>query len=190
MILLPGFADPVGEAHATFRAVLDAMAHPGRVASAGAGLQPPAPLCQAAAAVLLTLIDADTPLWLADAFSPARDWIAFHCGALLAADPARAAFALTTSLPDLTLLPGGSDESPETSATLIVQVAGFERGQRLVLSGPGLREPFAVTVDGLPTDFPALWSENASKYPRGIDLLLCAGAELVALPRSVAIVRG
>jgi alpha-D-ribose 1-methylphosphonate 5-triphosphate synthase subunit PhnH len=61
------------------------MARPGRVHAAGDGLTPPAPLDPATAAVPLTLVDGDTPLWLDAACAPARDWIAFHCGAVASA---------------------------------------------------------------------------------------------------------
>ena len=63
-IELPGFANPVGDAQATFRAVLDAMARPGKLDRVGSGLVAPAPLDSATAAVLLALIDNETPLWV------------------------------------------------------------------------------------------------------------------------------
>ena len=186
---LPGFADPVADSQATFRAVLDAMSHPGRVATAGTGLRPPPPLHPATAAVLLTLVDTDTPLWLHDAFAPARDWLAFHCGAAFA-DPARAAFAAAPVLPGFAAFAAGSDEAPELSATLIVQVAALGSGAALTLSGPGLLAAGMLAVDGLPADFPALWAANHALYPRGIDLLLCCGTSLAALPRSVTVQAG
>jgi len=186
---LPGFADPVADSQRAFRAVLDAMAHPGRVARAGESLRPPAPLAPAAAALLLTLVDAETSLWLAPAFAPARDWIVFHCGAPIVDAPVLAAFALVSDLSEFNAFSRGSDEAPETSATLIAPVAGFGGGQRLRLSGPGLREPAGVAVDGLPATFTALWQANHALYPRGLDLLLVAGAELVAFPRSLRVER-
>ena len=82
-ISLPGFEDPVRDAQVTFRAVLDAMARPGRLHNVGQSLTAPAPLYRATAAVLLTLIDNETPLWLDPAASTARDWLAFHCGAAI-----------------------------------------------------------------------------------------------------------
>src|SRR6185312_9267216 len=75
---LPGFADPVLDAQSCFRAVLDAMARPGRLHQAGSGLTPPAPLHQATAAMLLTLADGDAPVWLDPAASAAREWVLFH----------------------------------------------------------------------------------------------------------------
>jgi alpha-D-ribose 1-methylphosphonate 5-triphosphate synthase subunit PhnH len=184
--LSAGFADPVGDAQSCFRAVLDAMAHPGRVHQV-LGVAAPAPLCNAAGAVLLTLVDHETRLWLDPALQAARGWLAFHTGA--PAEPAldRATFAVAASLPDLAALPAGIDEIPEASATLILQVRSLSSGARFELSGPGLRAPASLAVDGLPAGFAALWAENHALFPRGVDLILCAGNHLAALPRSVTV---
>jgi len=187
---LPGFADPVLGAQAGFRAVLDALSRPGRIRPAGAGLTPPAPLEQAAAALLLTLTDAETPLWLDPAAAPARDWIGFHCGAPFVEDPAQAAFVLALSMPDLARLQAGTDESPERGATVILQVEGFDGGRAFSLAGPGLPAPARLAVAGLPPGFAAAWADNRARFPRGIDLILCAGDRLAALPRSVTVREG
>jgi alpha-D-ribose 1-methylphosphonate 5-triphosphate synthase subunit PhnH len=183
--LSPGFADPVANAQSCFRSVLDAMARPGQ-AHAVHGVCAPMPLCDAAAAVLLTLADHETPLWLDAAGDDARGWIAFHTGAAFV-PAAEATFAVALSLPDLTTFSDGSDEMPETSATIILQVASLTTGRRFVLEGPGLREPVVVTIDGLPADFVGVWQQNHGRFPRGVDLILCAGDRLTALPRSVSI---
>jgi len=186
-VTLPGFADPVRDAQSTFRAVLGAMARPGQLHHAGQTLEAPEPLDRATAAVLLTLVDNETPIWLDRAAAPARDWLAFHCGASIVDAPDTAAFALGLSLPNLEALPAGSHEAPESSATLILQVPGLGTGTRYRLSGPGLREPTALAVIGLPGDFVHIWRHNHALYPRGVDLVLCADTMLTALPRSVSI---
>ena len=56
-----------------------------------------------------------------------------------------------------------------------------------VLAGPGLRVPAVLAVDGLPAGFASAWQENHALFPRGIDIVLCAGTSLAALPRSVAL---
>ncbi len=190
-VTLPGFADPVDQAQSTFRAVLDAMARPGTLLRAGEGLTPPAPLDPATAAVLLTLVDHDTPLWLdtdqGPALQAARDWIAFHCGAGFTDVPARAAFALALALPDFSRLSPGTHEQPEIAATLILQVRSLHAGERYRLRGPGLRGAGSLTVHGLPDDFVAIWQRNRAGFPLGVDLVLCAGTTLAALPRSVTV---
>ena len=186
-VALPGFTDPVDEAQATFRAVLDAMARPGRLHRVGTRLTAPAPLDQATAAVLLTLVDNETPLWLEPSVAEASDWLAFHCGASIVDMPGNATFALALSLPDLAALSAGSHETPESSATLILQIGALGTGTRYRLSGPGLREPTLLATDGLPADFAAVWQRNHALYPRGVDIILCAGTTLTALPRSVSI---
>lgn len=187
-LALPGFADPVGGAQAAFRALLDAMARPGTlhdVAELIAELTPPAPLGPAAAAVLLTLVDADTPLWLDGACMAARAWLVFHCGAPLTDDPAASAFAAAVGMKPLGLFNTGSDAAPEDSTTLIVQLPALGTGRAYRVSGPGLRAPAPLRAAGLPADFPAQWATNHALYPRGIDLVLCAGARFCCLPRSV-----
>ncbi|MBS0644435.1 MAG: phosphonate C-P lyase system protein PhnH [Proteobacteria bacterium] len=183
--LTPGFADPVADAQACFRAVLDALAHPGRIRPVPP-VEAPAPLCPAAAAVVLTLVDHETPLWVDPAAAAASGWITFHTGAATG-EQARAAFAFALTLPDLALLPAGSDEAPDNSATVIVQVQSLERGARFELSGPGLRESAPLAVEGLPTDFADRWAANHALFPRGVDLLLCTGNQVAALPRSVTV---
>jgi len=184
---LPGFADPVTDAQECFRAVLDAMARPGRIHEVGVGLMPPVPLAPASAAVLLTLVDQETPLWLDPDAEASREWIAFHCGAPLATGPEACAFALALSLPDLAVVAAGSHEAPERSATIILQVQALERGRRFRLEGPGLREPGILAVDGLPVEFAGVWQQNRARFPLGVDIILCAGTRLAALPRSVTV---
>lgn len=185
---LAGFADPVADAQHCFRAVLDAMARPGALRRAGQGLVAPAPLDPATAAVLLTLVDNETPLWLDTQWlQPVRDWIAFHCGAACIDDPGGAAFAACRRLPDFARLPAGSHESPESAATVILQVTSLDSGMRYALRGSGLAGVGVLTVDGLPSDFAVIWQANHARFPRGVDLVLCAGTQLTALPRSVTV---
>lgn len=184
---LPGFADPVLGAQEAFRAVLGALSRPGSIHRAGSLLTPPAPLQPATAAVLLALVDVDTSLHLDPACAPARDWIAFHCGAPFAIDPNSADYVLALSCPQLASLDAGTDDAPEVGATVILQVKGFSAGQSLRLAGPGLAAPETIAVDGLPDDFVSRWTANQALFPRGIDIILCAGDQLAALPRSLQI---
>ena len=184
--LTAGFADPVAGAQQCFRAVLDAMARPGCIGTVG-GVAPPAPLCVASAAVLLTLTDHETPLWLDPAAAAARHWIAFHCGAPEANGTGNANFALALGMPDLAHFPAGTHEGPETSATVIVQLPSLTGGVALRLRGPGIETSRLLAPVGLPPDFPAFWRRNRGLFPAGIDLILCAGADLAALPRTVQV---
>lgn len=189
-LLSPGFADPVLDAQACFRAVLDAMSRPGRVVSAGAALRPPAPLMPAAAALLLTLADADTPLW-SDAGPNAEAWLRFHCGAPFVTAPGEAAFVLASAAPPaLAALATGSEEKPQHGATLVLQVAGLETRRGWRLTGPGIEHEHRLAVTGAPDGFLAAWAANRARFPRGVDVVLCADDRLAALPRSVTIAEG
>ena len=167
--LTPGFADPVLDAQASFRAILEAMSRPGRIQRIEARIAPPAPLCTAAGAALLSLADADTPLWL-DAGDAVAEWLRFHCGAPITTDIGAARFALAcAAAPELVTLDIGTDED---------------------LTGPGIQHEHRLRVLGAPADFTAAWARNQALFPRGVDVLLCAGDSIAALPRSVMIAEG
>jgi alpha-D-ribose 1-methylphosphonate 5-triphosphate synthase subunit PhnH len=184
--LSAGFTDPVTDAQSSFRALLDAMSRPGQIHCVNAA-QGPSPLANATGAAILTLVDHETPLWLDPAAKSAERWITFHTGAPIVGVPDTACFALALSMPDLANFALGSDESPESSATIILQVQSLSHGERFTLTGPGLREPATLTVDGLPPGFASIWAANHGLFPRGIDLILCAGDQVAALPRSVTV---
>lgn len=187
----PAFTNPVLDAQAGFRALMEAMARPGRVQQVISPPDLPEGLEPAAAAAILTLADAETPLWT-DAGEEARGWIAFHTGAPLVAEPASAMLLLNTgaTMPALATLQAGEDETPQDGATLIRQVAGLSEGSGWRLTGPGIAHEHRLSATGLPSDFPAQWRANAARFPCGVDVVLCAGAALAALPRSVALREG
>ena len=188
--LAPGFARPVFDAQAVFRAVLDALARPGLPRDLVADLAPPSPLTPELAAVALALADPDAPLWLdaALASSPAvMGYLRFHTGARIMADPAEAAFALVSDPSGHVPLNGlatGTDEYPDRSATLVVAVAGLDGGPALTLSGPGIRGTVDVAADPLPANLVEVLRANAASFPRGLDVLLVSAGRVIGIPRS------
>ncbi|WP_085316668.1 phosphonate C-P lyase system protein PhnH [Derxia lacustris] len=196
--LAPGFADPVHDAQAVFRRLLDATARPGRVQTLPATVERrlgrPAGAGPALAATALTLLDGQTRLWLAPALADAADWCRFHTGARIAADAGGADFAFAPAdAVDAALwqtLSAGSDAAPQDSATLVVEVPALDAAPGalgLRLTGPGIADEQRLAVAGLPREFWLARIADQAGYPRGADLLLMCGTRLAAVPRSTRI---
>ncbi len=180
---------------AVFRAVMDAMAHPGRVnplaTLPGAA---PAPLNAGAAALALCLADFETPLWLDEAASEgtATAWLRFHTGARVTGDPREAVFAFVTDprrAPDFQALAAGSLDYPDRSTTLILQVEAFAGGTVRTLAGPGIKGTATFSASPLPDDFDVRLAANRALAPRGVDLILVSSSAVAALPRSTLLVQ-
>jgi alpha-D-ribose 1-methylphosphonate 5-triphosphate synthase subunit PhnH len=197
-----GFADPVHDAQAVFRVVLEALSRPGRVqALPGPVHQPlghPAALKPALAAALLALLDAQTSLWLSPALAAGGEvqaWLRFHTGTRLADRPEAADFAAACAdevdAGLLRRLPAGSDEAPHTSATLLVEVPSLQASGGpspcLRLSGPGIEHEHRLSAGGLPHGFWRERIEQQQDFPCGVDLLLCHDTHVAGLPRSTAV---
>ncbi|MDZ8105066.1 MAG: phosphonate C-P lyase system protein PhnH [Nostoc sp. DedQUE12a] len=185
--LLPGFEDSVHDAQRTFRSLLDANARPGTPYPITANMTVPSGLTAACAAACLTLLDLDVRVWLQPSFaSPVRDWLVFHTGCRLTSQPGEADFALIrdlAALPELSDFNWGTGEQPEASTTLLIQVASWEGGQPVVLTGPGILHQKKIAPN-LPAYFWDFWVKNHQAYPQGVDVFLFTENAVMGLPRT------
>jgi alpha-D-ribose 1-methylphosphonate 5-triphosphate synthase subunit PhnH len=189
-----GFADKVLSAQSTFRAVMDAMARPGSVQRIAASVGAPAPMMRGTAAIALTLFDHDTPIWLDPAMSRTSDvgkWLKFHTSAPVVGDSSIASFALigdAQNLPVLDRFSFGSNEYPDRSTTLILQVESLTRGRAIELRGPGVDGTAVLRAMIEPQDLFERLAINAALFPRGIDVVLVHDDSIVAIPRTTRLV--
>lgn len=173
--LLPGFQNTVHDAQRTFRNLLEALSHPGRPYSLQGNTVAPTGLTPGCAAACLTLVDLETTVWLQLTLPDAtKSWLRFHTGCRFTSDPKAADFAVIetfSSAVDLNAFSWGSDEYPEKSTTLLMQVEGLSDGETKQLSGPGILGSLSFSPQ-LPTFFWAQWQSNNTAYPRGLDCFL------------------
>ncbi|RUU01599.1 phosphonate C-P lyase system protein PhnH [Mesorhizobium sp. USDA-HM6] len=188
-----GFADPVFNAQAVFRAIMDAMARPGTVQTLPPLAHPPAPLSATGGAVALSLCDNDTPIWLdprLQAEASVKAWLGFHTGAPLANTPADSHFALIANPAEMAALDSfsqGTQEYPDRSTTLILLVDDLASGTPLLLEGPGIEKAAMIAPTSMPRHFVEQWKQNNQRFPRGVDIILAAPGSLACLPRTTRI---
>lgn len=187
-----GFSDPVFQSQSIFRMLMDGMARPGSIHTVEHDAGQPDPLGPAAGAIALTLCDHDTPVWLSAGFSKSAigEWIGFHSGAPTTREKAEARFAFVeagAALSSFALFSLGTQEYPDRSTTLVIEVAELGRGQVFNLSGPGILQSKTVEIAGLPEAFLRLWADNRPLFPRGVDVVLTAGRSFLCLPRTTKI---
>jgi alpha-D-ribose 1-methylphosphonate 5-triphosphate synthase subunit PhnH len=189
----PGFADPVIAAQQHFRSLLQAMSEPGRIVPLEGELpRPPHGLLPSTFAMALSLVDFETPLWLDLPLEipETSATLRFHCGMRLVRSPGEAAFAILAG-PDAVLpidrFASGTPEYPDRSATLLVQVDGFDRGSTALLRGPGIASTIRLSVCGTTAGFWRALADNHALFPQGVDTVLLAPERIVALPRSTSV---
>jgi alpha-D-ribose 1-methylphosphonate 5-triphosphate synthase subunit PhnH len=190
MTIAAGFADPALGAQATFRCLLEAIAHPGRIVRVPDRLPaPPAPLLAPAWATALTLLDFETPLWVDPSLTaPAVvDSLRLHCGCPIVEQETARFALLAGSGARLAAFEQGTPEYPDRSATLIWQVTSLAAGRGVRLTGPGIRTSTLLHVEGLPADFWTLWGMSHRQFPLGVDVILVTDNQLAALPRSIEV---
>jgi alpha-D-ribose 1-methylphosphonate 5-triphosphate synthase subunit PhnH len=188
--LPPAFADKVSSAQSTFRSVMEAMARPGTVQRVAATVGAPAGMMRGTAAIALTLFDHDTPIWLDASMSKTSEvarWLKFHASAPVVADSSISHFALigdANALPDLERFSFGSNEYPDRSTTLILQVESLAQGSAYELRGPGIDGAAILQAKIKPADLFERLAVNAALFPRGIDVVLVDDDAIAAIPRT------
>ena len=92
------------------------------------------------------------------------------------------------NLPALDRFAFGSNEYPDRSTTLILQVESLTRGPAFQLSGPGIAGTVVLHATVQPADLFERLAVNAALFPRGIDVVLVADDSIVAIPRTTRLV--
>jgi alpha-D-ribose 1-methylphosphonate 5-triphosphate synthase subunit PhnH len=188
-----GFNDVVLNSQEVFRALMDAMANPGRVIPVANLAAAPAPLAPVTAAIAATLFDHDATVWCDKSISgseAAVGWLKFHTGLDLTTEPADAQFALIRdieTMPSFDSFAKGTSEYPDRSTTIILQIDGFDGPHDLTLQGPGIEHTQSFSPSHLPKMFIEQWAANRGAFPRGIDLIFAGKHALAALPRTTRI---
>lgn len=186
-----GFARPVFESQGTFRVILEAMSRPGRAVKIPVQAGGPAAWPGSLSALVLTLCDMDTPLWLdASANTPeALRFLRFHCGCPVVAEPAHAAFAVMLGAQDMISLGEfalGSAEYPEKSSTVLLYSPLLgQGGEALRIHGPGVEGEAQMPRSWLPNNFVEQWLVNGGLFPRGVDVILVGNDAIAGLPRTL-----
>jgi len=180
-----GFASPSEDGARAFRAIMTAMARPGKILDLDF-LTPPEPLSPAAATVLLTLCDPDTPVKLLSTVSnkEVKDWLAFQTGAVTT-EAHLASFVIGSwqELNPINQFKKGNSKYPDRSATLIVECDDLKD------SGMALRGPGIETVSYLSLPEIEAFQKNNAQFPLGVDFIFCAGSKIAALPRSTKVTK-
>jgi len=183
-----GFENAPAQCASVFRAVLMAMARPGTLHEISYKIRPPALLSPTTAAVVLTLADQDTPLWLSPALTnrQVESYIKFHTGAPLVGEQSSSTFAVfkSTQRPELSTFSVGTAEYPDKSATLILQIDEKAAPTTVSMQGPGIEHDLTVSLPGLDQDFWHFVQTNHQLYPRGLDFLFCLSDGIIACPRT------
>ena len=99
-------------------------------------------------------------------------------------------WAIPENLPSLDRFAFGSNEYPDRSTTLILQVESLTDGPVVELRGPGIDGSAALRASIQPQDLFERLAINATLFPRGIDVVLVHDDAIVAIPRTTRLVKG
>ena len=82
----------------------------------------------------------------------------------------------------------GTQEYPDRSTTLILQVERSRFGQRRCCSkAPASKRCATIAPAPMPRHFVEQWKQNSQRFPRGVDIILAAPDGIACLPRTTRI---
>jgi len=169
-----------------FRNLLDCFSYPGRITEC-ANKDTTAWL-----AILISLLDGETSLADPHKLLAAEWWPKLEAHP---ATPEKAEFILADGSQPPDFVPyTGTLETPEAGATLVLRVTSLQAGRAgdncLHMSGPGIKQPLSLGVEGLHPGWIAARQAWVAAFPLGVDMVLCDAHRFVALPRTTQIKTG
>jgi alpha-D-ribose 1-methylphosphonate 5-triphosphate synthase subunit PhnH len=186
-----GFASQTFDSQKVFRTLLDAVASPGEIMTLDVDMDFQEPVHYASGAILLTLMDFETPFWTdLESRNDAVHWLRFHTGAPYIYTAAQAGFALVTDYDTFDTpeqFNPGTIESPDHSTTLIMHTRGMNDRGRIRLTGPGIQKERFINLKGIKEKFFAKRKEIIQAYPLGIDMIFVCDRQFTAIPRTTAL---
>lgn len=167
-----------------FRLLLDAMARPGTLAD----LAPWTDGAPAHAAALAALCDGEVSIADPDGLLSDDDWRFLDCPEGNTAS-ARFVLARGDAAPGGRFAPArGTLTAPETGATLLLAVSGLgSSGLKVRLAGPGIAGECEARLGDLHSGWLTRREDWVSFFPLGVDVVLCDGPRLLALPRTTRV---
>lgn len=187
----PGFSSQTFDSQKVFRQLLSAMASPGTIMELDVDIEPQAPVHQASGAILLTLMDFETPFWTdLENRNPAVQWLRFHTGAPYIYTSSGAGFALVTDYDDFDTpeqFNRGSIESPDQSTTLIIHTRGMDDRGRIRMTGPGIQKERFINLKGIRENFFERRARMTPDYPLGLDMIFVCDRQFTAIPRTTVL---
>jgi alpha-D-ribose 1-methylphosphonate 5-triphosphate synthase subunit PhnH len=164
----------------TFIALMRALNHPGQMQSL------PESGLAAFAAIADALVDQETSYYTPD--SVLEPYLARTGARGRAPQSAMYHFypmLIASDFDAIKAAPIGSQAYPDESATLVIGCT-FGCGVHLRLHGPGISGGADLLVDDAPAQFWAL-RQQIIRYPRGWDVFLVAGDQVVGIPRTTIV---
>ncbi|CAH0530297.1 phosphonate C-P lyase system protein PhnH [Vibrio hippocampi] len=191
------FSDAVHDSQHCFRQLLKAMSEPGQKVSLdrceGFGT-----MHSATSQLLLTMADNATPIWLSPSLltqDAVVDNLRFYCGSPLTTSCEQSAFAVISAVDIATfdwqsaVFNLGTEEYPDQSTTVVVEIEDQMMGQTVSLSGPGIERSHSLELGGAPAEFIQFLQQRQERFPfpLGIDLILVSQRQVVAIPRTTKV---
>lgn len=183
-----GFDDSAYGSCQAFRAIFEAMEHPGKLVTIREYPDAPGVFHSATAAACLILLDDQTPVWTdSDGQSPAISWLLLGFGSSVVTEPSMAHFAIITkpaAMPPLENFRIGRYEYCEKATTIVVQVDDIllmdVDNRYFTITG---NRNIQLALKGVRKNFRHQWLQLFSRYPLGIDIFITCDDILIALPK-------
>lgn len=162
----------------TYRKILIAMSRPGKIVA----IKTDTPEYLTIKAVLSSLLDHSVSISDPNSILDS-DYLSLLGTRPAPADTADYIIADGSIPPDFT--PSlGTLESPDHSATIIIDISSIDTKNEFRLTGPGVETVQPLSIDGLHPEWITYRQEWTECFPLGVDLIFADKSNIVAIPRT------